>query len=206
MFALGSVVSGETFANSRRIVASSTTGAVTSLCVTVSLKHIRTRGTLNKRAIRTTTTKIANTSDMLVGIPGGGVCAGSLSGKLFLSEANTGIGASVGADGSLASDTLIVGEAGALSGGAVTVTLVRALNNGVKVIGRLNVSYPSHGFGASALGAISGSPSGIAILTVVASTLVVDPAGSIATAPIGAVGDSHSGKGSEQKSTEHYSC
>mmetsp|Transcript_14278 Transcript_14278/g.23632 ORF Transcript_14278/g.23632 Transcript_14278/m.23632 type:complete len:224 (-) Transcript_14278:10-681(-) len=205
VLALGSVVAGEALADSRGVVASSTSGTVASLSITVTLQHIRAGRALHKGAVRTAAAKIANASHVLVGIPRGRVCAGSLGGELLLGEADTGIGASVGADGSLASDTLIVGEACALSGGAVTVTLVGALHNGVQVVGRLHVSYPGHRLGAGALGAVSSSPGGLTVLAVVAGALVVDPAGSVSAAPVGAVGDSHSGESSEQKSTEHDS-
>jgi hypothetical protein len=176
VFALGTVVSGEALADTRRIVASSTTGAVTALGVAVSLEHIRTRGALDQRAVRTTATKITHAPDMLVGIPRSGVSARSLGSELLLSEADTGIGARVGADGSLASNTLVVGEACALSGGAVAVTLVGALHDGVEVVGGLDVAHPGHRLGAGALGAISSGPGNLTVLAIVARTLVVGPA------------------------------
>jgi hypothetical protein len=206
MFALGSVVSREALADSRGVVTGSTTGAIASLSISVSLKHIRAGGALHKGTIGATAAKIANTSYMLVGIPRGRVCAGSFGGELLLSEAHSGVGASVGADGSLASDALVVGETCALSSGTVAITLIGALNNGVEVIGRFDVSYPSHGLGASALGAISSSPGCIAILAVVASTLVIDPARSMAAAPIGAISNSHSGQSRNEKSAKHLRC
>ena len=205
MFALGAVVAREALADTR-VVASSTTRAVTSLCVTVSLENISTGRALHQRAVRATTTQITHTTDMLLGVPGGGVCAGGFGGELLLGEAHSGIGARVGADSTLASNTLVVGEACAFSGAAVAVTLVGALHNGVEVIGSLDMADPSHGLGASALGAISSSPGSLAILAVVASTLVVHTARTMTTAPIGAVGNSHSGKGSKKKSAEHGNC
>mmetsp|Transcript_5730 Transcript_5730/g.7722 ORF Transcript_5730/g.7722 Transcript_5730/m.7722 type:complete len:212 (+) Transcript_5730:47-682(+) len=196
VFALGTVVPRKALTDTRRIVASSTTRAVTSLCITISFKHIRSRGALHQRAIRATAAKITHASHMLGGIPRSRVDTRSLNSKLILSEANTGIRAGVGADSSLAGNSLIVGEACALSSGAITVTLVGALNNGVEVIGRLDVSHPGHGLGASALRAISSCPGGLAVLAIVASALVVDPARPVTTAPVRAVSNRNSCKGS----------
>lgn len=196
MLALGSIVSREALADTGRVVASSTTRAVTSLSVTVTLEHISTGWALNQRAIRAAATKIADASNVLLRVPGSGVCAGSLGGKLLLGEAHSGIGAGVGADSSLAGNTLVVGIARALASGAVAVTLVGALHDGVKVIGGLDVADPSHRLGASALGAISSSPGRLTILAVVAGALVVDTARSMTTASVRAVSNSNSGKGS----------
>jgi hypothetical protein len=151
VFALGPVVSGEALADSGGIVASSTAGAVTTLGIAVSLENIRPGRALDKRAIGATTTKIANATDVLLGVPRSSVSAGSLGGKLFLGEANTGITAGIGAHGSLASNTLVVGKASTFTSCSVTITLVGALYHGMEVVGSLDVTNPSHGLGASAL-------------------------------------------------------
>ena len=85
---------------------------------------------------------------MLLSIPRGGICdigggvGAGLGGKLGLREANTGIRAFVRADGTLACDTFVVGVTDALAGFAVTSSLVRALDNGMGVIGVDNSTDP----------------------------------------------------------------
>ena len=187
MFALGSVVTRKTLTLTRGVVAKPTTGAVTALTVTVTLQDISARRTLDKGTIRTTTTKITHTSYVLLSIPHSGVCARGLFSELLLGEANTSLTAGIGADGSLTSNTLVVGKASTLTRATVTVTLVRALNDGMEVIGGLNVAYPGLRLGASAKGAIRSGPGNLAILTVVTGALVVVPAGSMTTAPVGAI-------------------
>ena len=195
MLALGTVVTREALADTRGVIASSTTRAVTSLGVTVSLENISTGRALHQRTVRATTTQITHTSDVLLGVPRGGVCAGGFGGELLLGEAHSGIGARVGANSSLASNTLVVGKARAFSGAAVAVTLVGALHNRMEVIRGLDIADPSHRLGASALGAIRSSPGSLTILAVVASTLVVHTTRSMATAPIGAVSNGDGGQG-----------
>ena len=203
VLALGAVVAGEALADAGGVVAGSSAGAVAALGVAVSLEHIGAGGALHEGAVGASAAEIAHAAHVLLGVPGGGVCAVSLGGELLLGEAHSGVGAGVGADGSLASNALVVGEASALSGGAVAVTLVGALHDGVEVVGGLDVSDPGHGLGAGALGAISGGPGSLAILAVVAGALVVGPAGSVAAAPVGAVGDSDSSQSRNENGTEH---
>eukprot|EP00598_Pedospumella_elongata_P006428 CAMPEP_0184969140 /NCGR_PEP_ID=MMETSP1098-20130426/1983_1 /TAXON_ID=89044 /ORGANISM="Spumella elongata, Strain CCAP 955/1" /LENGTH=146 /DNA_ID=CAMNT_0027490875 /DNA_START=452 /DNA_END=893 /DNA_ORIENTATION=- len=107
--------------------------------------------------------------------------------RAALGEANTGIRASVGADGALASNSIVVGVAHALAGVSVAASLIRALNHRVSVIRVLYVTDPCGKFGASSSGAIRESPSRLAVNSVVASALVVSPASTVTIATIGAV-------------------
>lgn len=79
---------------------------------------------------------------MLRGIPRSGVDAVGLGGELLLGEAHASVGASVGANRALASDSFVVRVADALPSGSITAALVRALNNRVGVVGILHVADP----------------------------------------------------------------
>ena len=79
---------------------------------------------------------------MLLSIPRSVIDARSFSGELLLGETNTGIRASVGADGALASDSIVVGVAHTLAGVSVAASLIRALNHRVSVIRVLYITDP----------------------------------------------------------------
>lgn len=102
------------------------------------------RWQLTQRAVRASSSKIANTSSLLVGIPRRVVNSSGFVGKLLLSKANTSIAASVGADRALAGNSFVVREALALSGLAVAKTLVRALNDRMGIVSILNITNPSN--------------------------------------------------------------
>jgi hypothetical protein len=80
---------------------------------------------------------------MLLGIPGCRVGSAGLEGKLLLGEADTSTTASIGAGGSLASNTLIVGEAGTLSGASIADTHIGALHDRVNIVRVGDISDPS---------------------------------------------------------------
>lgn len=137
---------------------------------------------------------------MLLGIPGCRVGSAGLEGKLLLGEADTSTTASIGAGGSLASNTLIVGEAGTLSGASIADTHIGALHDRVNIVRVGDISDPSVVLGACAAGAISVSPGGLAIFSVVAVASVGDVARPASTAAVGAsgVGDGDKRKHSDK--------
>jgi hypothetical protein len=88
---------------------------------------------------------------VLLSIPRGGICdiggwvGPGLGGKLGLRKANTGIGALVGADGTLACDTFVVSVTLTLAGLTVASALVGALDNGMGIVGVDNSADPGFG-------------------------------------------------------------
>jgi len=106
---------------------------------------------------------------------------------LLLSEANARITASVGADGTLAGNTIIVSEASAFAGSAVANALVGALNYGVGVISVDYCTDPGRVSRAGSARAVSVGPGRIAVNTGVASALIVGTAGSMAITAVRAV-------------------
>lgn len=63
---------------------------------------------LTKRAVGSAAAQVADAADLLVCVPGSVVHAAGLRRELLLCEADARVAASVGADGSLAGDALIV--------------------------------------------------------------------------------------------------
>merc|ERR1719420_2498314 len=122
----------EAVASARAVVADAAAGAVAAGSVAIALEGVRAGRALHQGAVRATAAKIADASDVLLSIPRRAVCAGRLGGQLLLSEANTGLIAVVRARRALAGDTVVVGEALAFASLAVTDTLTRALNHGVR--------------------------------------------------------------------------
>ena len=79
---------------------------------------------LTKRAVRSTSSKVAHAADLLFGIPGCGVGSACLYSKLLLREAHTSVAAAIGANSPLTRDTIIVGVAYALTSASVTCALI----------------------------------------------------------------------------------
>jgi len=181
----------EATACSRTIIANTSARAISASLVAVASHHIGAGGALDQRAVRSPSSQVANASYVLVGIPWGVVRSASLGGELLLGEADTIVTALVGADGSLASNALVVREASALASLSVASTLVRALNNGVDVVCVINISDPGLVLGAGAARAIRAGPLLLSVDSVVALALVVGSAAAVARAAVGAVcGDS----------------
>lgn len=126
--ALGAEVAGEAFAKTRRVVADTTTRAVTALLVTITKKHIGACGALLKGAVGTAEAEVAHASYCLHGIPRSVVSLLCLNCKLLLCVANTPARAIVGANSSLTRDAFVILETLALSGFSVAKTFVGALN------------------------------------------------------------------------------
>jgi len=116
---------------------------------------------------------------MLHGIPRLSVLTTSLHGKMLLRPASSTIIAVVRAEGSLASNAFIAGEAGAHAGLAVAKTLIGAFSPGVQVVGSNDITDPSVIVGASALRAIRTGPFRLHIETSEALAVVVHLASSM---------------------------
>jgi len=114
----------EATACSRTIIANTSARAVSTSLVSIASHHIRAGGALDQRAIRASSSQVAYTSDMLIEVPRGVVHATGLSSELLLGEADAIITALVGADGSLASNALVVSEASAFATLSIANTLV----------------------------------------------------------------------------------
>mmetsp|Transcript_20671 Transcript_20671/g.41975 ORF Transcript_20671/g.41975 Transcript_20671/m.41975 type:complete len:240 (+) Transcript_20671:164-883(+) len=187
VLALGAVVAVEAAADARGVVAQPAARAVAPGLISIALEHVRAGGALIQGAVGSAAPQIAHAAYLLLGVPGGGVGAASLHGELLLREAHTGVAASIGADGSLAGDAVVVGEARALTSVSIAVTLVGALHHGVGVVGVLHLTDPGSILGAGSARAIGISPSRLSVDSVVACALVVGTAGSVAIAGIGTV-------------------
>ena len=188
--ALGSKVSLEALAESVGVVAESASGAVASLVVSVSEEDIGAGRALLEGAVRAAEAKVADASDVLDGVPrvggeaGGGAAVGGsgVLGHLELSRAEAALRAVLGADGTLARHALVVLETVALSGLAVALALVGALDLGVALVGGSGDGDPRLALGAGAEGAVVLSPCGVAVGAVVARALVVGTARAVAGA------------------------
>jgi hypothetical protein len=182
VLAPGSKESSEASASTIRIVAFPTTRAVTAGFISIPIKRISSRGALLEIAGRSTVSLVADTTDVLHGIPGGAVCTISTGSKVFLGPASSTVVTVVRANRTLTSDALVAGEALALTSVAVANTLVGALSPGVEVVGVDHVTNPGKILGTGALRAIGASPLGLTINAGVALAVIVELAGSVAGA------------------------
>jgi len=176
--ALVSVVSSEALAKSLAVVADSTSGAVTSLGVSVSEEDISSGGALLEGAVRSTEAKVTLTSDVLECIPRGGVDGGSSrsstvgGGKGRLGEADSTPVAVGGAHGPLAGHALISIVALALSRLAVAGSLVGALDGRMSIVGSDGNGSPGEALRAGTEGAVVLGPGRVAVGAIVAGALV----------------------------------
>lgn len=116
---------------------------------------------------------------MLHGIPRSSVCAGDLGSQVLLRPTSAAIVTVVVADGSLASNTIVAGEAVASTGGTVASSLIGALNPRVKVICVYDLSNPGKVLRAGSLRAIGSGPLGLAVQTGVALAIIVHLASAV---------------------------
>jgi len=86
-----------------------------------------------KGAVRSTESKITDASNMLLRIPGS-VGSSSINSELHLSGAESSLAALIRADGTLTSDTIVVGKALTLSNLAVANSLVGTLDSRVSIV------------------------------------------------------------------------
>jgi len=158
VLAVGSVEAREARASSIGIVADTSSRAVTSGLVTISVKRIGTRGALLELASRSSVPGIAEAPDVLHVIPRRVVGATSLDGQMLLRPASTTVVTVVRASGTLACNTIVPREARAGTGLAVAGSLVRALDPGVQVVGVNDLSDPGKVARACAKRTIRASP------------------------------------------------
>lgn len=120
---------------------------------------------------------------MLHGIPRLSVSATGLGGEVLLRPAGAAVVAVVGAESTLASNSVVAGEAVTGTGGAIASALVGALHPRVKIVGVDYVSNPGEVLGAGALRAVGTSPLSLTIETSEALAIIIG----LACAVIGAV-------------------
>merc|ERR1719327_1659266 len=124
--ALGAEVALEALAEARRVVADATAGAVAAEVVALAEQHVRARRALLEGAVRAARAEVADTADVLVGVPRGGVGLGGLVRELLLLDAAAAVVAVARAQGALAGLAVVAIEALALARLAVAGALVRA--------------------------------------------------------------------------------
>jgi hypothetical protein len=182
VLASGTEETSEASTDTVRVVADSTTRAITSSLVTISSKRISTRGTLLLVAGRTAVTSITQASNMLHGIPGGIVNTSSLAGKMLLRPASSLVITVIGANGTLASSSLVSSEALALTRAAIADSLVGAFSPGMEVVGVDGGTNPSKIKGASTGRAIRASPLILTVKTSEALAVAIHLASSMSRA------------------------
>ena len=176
---LGAIETGEARADAGSVVAEASAGAVSASLVTVAIKRIGAGRALLQVAGGAAVAGVTEATHVLHGIPRLRVCAASLGSQMLLRPASAAVIAIVGAEGTLASNTIVAREAVASTGGTVAGSLVGALSPRVKVIGIHDVSHPSEVLGAGALRAIRAGPFRLSVETSKALAVVVCLAGSV---------------------------
>jgi len=173
ILALGSIESREARADTLSVVTQTTTRAVSASLITVTIKGIITGGTLLHVTSGASVASITEATNVLHGIPGLGVGAASLGSQVLLGPTSAAIITVIGAQSSLASNTVIAREAGAGTGGSIAGALVRALSPGVQIVGIDDITNPGEVLGASSQGAIRSSPLGLTVQTSETLAIVV---------------------------------
>lgn len=171
--ASGAEETREARAGSSTVIADTTSGAVTTSLITVSVKRIRPRWAFLQVAGRTTVAGITQTANVFHVVPRGGVGTPRLGGKVLLRPAGALIVTVVGADGTLTSNTIVPWVADTLTRLAITVTLVGALHPRMQVVLVDNFTNPSKVLRTSALGAIRTSPFSFAVKAQITVAVIV---------------------------------
>lgn len=184
MLAVRAVEAGEARACTVAEVADTTTRAVTSGFVTVTIERIRTRGALLELASRTTVTSVTEAANMFHSVPRRGVGTARLNSQMTLRPARAAVVTVVRAGRTLASHTVISIEALAGSALAVAGTLVGALHPGVKIVRVDNVTNPSEISRAGAQGAVRTSPLSLTVKACEALAVAVFLAGTVVRAVV----------------------
>lgn len=207
--ALSSVVSGEACAGPAFVVADSAPGAIAPLVGTISAHDITVGWAFAQRAVRSAGADVTDAALLLEGIPRCLVYLAGFASKLLGGDANATSGAIVGAGGTFAGITFVVGKALALARLAVALALVGAFRACVATVGLLRHGCPRFAHRAGAEGAVCPGPRGVShirvgstggtrkitkrsglrivVLLGVARALVVRAAGTVAGATVRAV-------------------
>lgn len=181
---LGAIETREARADTGSVVAETSAGAVSASLVTVAIKRIGAGRALLQVTGRAAVAGVTEAAYVLHGIPRLRVGATSLGGQMLLGPASAAVIAVVGAEGTLASNTVVAREAVASTGGAVAGSLVGALSPRVKIIGIHDVSNPSEVLGASTQRAIRAGPFRLAVETREALAVIVCLASSVVGAVV----------------------
>jgi len=184
VLATGSVEAREASTGSGGEVADTTAGAVSSSLVAVAIEGVGAGGALLLVAGGASVPSVAEASDVLHGVPGLLVYTRALGGQMFLGPAGSSVIAVVGADGSLASNTFVAGEALAGTNLAVAEASVRALRPGMEIVGIDDSANPGKVLGAGSQGAVGAGPLGLAVETDEAVAVVIHLAGAVVGAVV----------------------
>jgi len=204
IFAFSAIVAHETIACSRGIVANSSSGAIATALISITLQDIRTRWAFKKWAVWTSSAEVAHAANVLGSIPRSAVGAASLNCKLRFSKADTCTTAGVRAHGPLASDSLVILKALAFSSFSITESLVGAFNYGMCIIRVRNGSNPSSISRTCSSRAIRVSPGRGSIDCRITGTFIVGTTCAMATATIRTESGCHSKRRyQDQQSNRH---
>lgn len=135
--------SRKTVANSSSIITYSTSWAITSRFISVSIQRIRSRGALLMLTLRTTVSRVTDTTNCFDSIPRFRIYTIGMLSQIPLRPAGAAIIAHTGTYRSLACDTFVSCEAGTGSGLAVAVALVRTFCPGMEIVRVYNSPDPS---------------------------------------------------------------
>lgn len=181
---MGAVETRETGAGSISEVTDSTTGAITSSLVAITIQGVSARGTFLELTGRSTVSGVTEATNVLHGIPGSLVSAPSLVSQVLLRPARTTVVTVIGAGRTLARNAVVSREALAGAGLAVARALVGALHPGVEVVGVDDITDPGEIAGAGAEGAVWASPLVFTIQTSEALAVGVLLAGAVVGAVV----------------------
>jgi len=165
-------------------VTDTATGAIATSLVSVPIKRVSTRRTLLKLASRAAVASVAEATDVLHGIPRGGIGTSSFVCEMLLGPASTTVITVVGTGRTLACDTIVAREALARAVLAVASALVGTLHPRMQVVGIDDITYPSEIAGARAQRAVRTSPFGLAVETSEALAVAVLLAGPVVAAVV----------------------
>ena len=179
VLASGAKETREARAGAGTVVTDTTTGAISASFVSVAIKRVGTGGAFLLIASGTAVTSITQAANVLHGIPRGRVHATNLACQMLLRPAGTSIVTVVGADGTLASNTVITSKTLASPTLSVTDTLVGALSPGVQVVLVDHITDPSKILGAGSQRAIRSHPLSLTVQTQIAVAVVVDFASTV---------------------------
>jgi hypothetical protein len=184
MLASGSEEASEASTNTIRVITDSTSRAITSSFISVTIKRISSGRALLLVASRSTVTSVTQASNMLHGIPRSVIHTSGLAGKMLLRPASSLVITVVRAHSTLASSSFVTSEALALARTAVTDTLIGTLSPRMQVVRVDRSTNPCKVKRASTRRAVRTSPFILAIKTLEALAVAVHFASSVTRALI----------------------
>jgi hypothetical protein len=209
LLTLRSVVAGEARTHTGLVITDSTARAITALVLAIPAHNIVVGGAFTERTVRPAKPNVTDASLLLQSIPRSLVRLAGFRCKLLGSNTNSAARAIVRADSAFARVTFVVIKALAKTSLAVTLPLVRAFSTFVTTVVGGSNGYPSFTHWASTQGAISPGPCsirvvgsdigrtrirtadgtccGVVALFGVAGAFIIQAAGTMARATIGAI-------------------